>query len=333
MNNRHRHTVLAQGCFILLVLTFSLQAGWVVTFQDDFNGSALDTTKWHPTGWVDNDYELQSYRTQNVEVSAGTLKLWMKKESYNGKSYTSGKITTGGQNASDIIFAQRFGRFECSMKVPKGKAMWPAFWLLPAGPYSWPPEIDIVEEWGFSNTAGPTTVKSGVWCAENQDCSGNSASKAEVTINPSVDPSAGFHVYAMEWDSTRFTFYYDNQTIGTTTQYLSQYKRNMWVLLQLALCGQSWGGGPPDAGTVFPACLEVDYVKVSKWSATTQTAAKTNRIISERYQGPVSIFNLQGKCVERAEERAGSHERRTRNPGIYIAVPADRNAPAILLDR
>src|SRR6185295_1554186 len=68
--------------------------GWTLTFADEFDGSSLDGAKWNGSGWVDNPgWEIQGYRTQNVEVSGGTCKLNVKKEGFDTFHYSSGKIT------------------------------------------------------------------------------------------------------------------------------------------------------------------------------------------------------------------------------------------------
>jgi beta-glucanase (GH16 family) len=313
--------------FSSMLVLFSVlpaKAAWQISFEDNFDGSSLDQTKWNPTGWVDNDYELQAYRPENVEVSGGTIKLWAKKESYNGKSYTSGKITTGGQNASDLKFAQKYGRFECRMKLPKGKGMWPAFWLLNANPYSWPPEIDIVENWGTDNAAGNRDIVSGVWCGGGTDCTGSNASKTERRITSSVDPALDFHVYAMEWDSTKHVFFFDNTQVGTVTNPVLKWNP-MWVLLQLAICGAGWCTNP-DAGTVFPACLEADYVRVYSWSNATAVKPFVKSIASARQSGPAILFDLRGNRIGQsaAASTAYTESRRIRS-GVVLAVPVNCN--------
>jgi len=308
------------SAILLFAVVLPSQAVWQLTFEDNFTGAALDQTKWHPTGWVDNSYELQTYSADNVEVSNGTVKLWAKKNGTT-KPYTSGKITTGGRNASDILFAQKYGRFEASMKLPKGKGMWPAFWLLPT-PYSWPPEIDIMENWGSSNTAGDRAIASGVWCGSAADCGPSGSSKDERRITVSVDPSEGFHVYAMEWDSSKAVFYFDNQIIGTCTGTIKQYQRPMWVLVQLATCGCSWSASP-DAGTVFPAALEVDYVRVYKWSTSTSVTPPVARV-STGIAGPVILFDLHGKRIGSfADVSAAKSALLRAGQGAFVTVPAE----------
>ena len=125
-------------------------SGWVMTFDDEFNGTTIDTTKWATTlsnggrseggtsWWVDGS-------TYHV-VSNGTLKLvCTNSQSQTGYPYSCGMIS--GHNG----FNQMYGYFEASIKLPKGQGMWPAFWLMPKSSnnsWVWPPEIDIMENLG-----------------------------------------------------------------------------------------------------------------------------------------------------------------------------------------
>lgn len=104
-------------------------------WADEFNGTAVDTTKWEfqnsdgcsygICGWGNN--ELQSYQSANATVANGLLTITAKKQRVGSKAYTSSRIRTlnmpnGGQ--------WKNGRFEARVKVPRGAGMWPAFWIM-----------------------------------------------------------------------------------------------------------------------------------------------------------------------------------------------------------
>ena len=98
-----------------------------LVWADEFNGSSLDASKWTPIvgegGAVSGNAELQYYtaRSQNIQVSSGTLKIIALSESYGGNAYTSARMQT--KNLGDWLY----GKFEARMKLPVGQGMWPAF--------------------------------------------------------------------------------------------------------------------------------------------------------------------------------------------------------------
>ena len=118
---------------------------YALVWSDEFNGTAVDTSKWHfetgGGGWGNNEEEY--YQPHNATVANGNLVITVKKESVGGESYTSTRMTT--QNR----VTQTYGRIEARIKMPVGQGMWPAFWMLGnnISTVSWPTcgEIDIME--------------------------------------------------------------------------------------------------------------------------------------------------------------------------------------------
>ena len=126
--------------------------GYALSWADEFNGTALDATAWSnqngdgcPTicGWGNNELEYYTGRPDNLFFQDGKLIIEAKKETYNGKDYTSSKIFTAGKKTF------KFGRVDIRAKLPLGKGIWPAFWMLPQNNVygGWPTsgEIDIME--------------------------------------------------------------------------------------------------------------------------------------------------------------------------------------------
>ena len=138
-------------------------AGWELVWADEFEGTALDRSKWTPevSCWGGGNAERQCYtdRPDNIAVEGGMLLLKAKKERFAGparppeiagrdnptlvQSHTSGKVRTIG------LHAWRYGRIEARAKVPAGQGTWPAIWMMPDDPAygRWPRsgEIDILE--------------------------------------------------------------------------------------------------------------------------------------------------------------------------------------------
>lgn len=159
-----------------------------------------------------------------------------------GRKYTSGAISTWGS------FAQRYGVFEMRARLPAGKAIWPAFWLLNQdGAY--PPELDIVETIGQQ----PNSILHAV-----HSKAGGRDSGAMKYANVG-DFSKAFHTYSMDWGPQTTAFYFDGKEIWRTPT-PKDANKPMYMIINLAV-GGLWAG-TPDATTKFPANLDIDYVRV-----------------------------------------------------------------------
>jgi beta-glucanase (GH16 family) len=225
-------------------------AAWELAFSDEFDGDALDYSKWTPKdpwGVVRND-ELQAYIVKAFAVKDGVLSIRCEDEPafYDGakRDFRSGMMTTTGK------FSQRYGRFEIRCRVPKGRGLWPAFWLLPEPP-AWPPEIDVLEILGqetdkiyFSNHWPDPAGRDGNSLSQTGEFKG-------------VDFSDRFHTVAMEWRPGEIRWYVDGVERHRSDQ--SVPDQPMFLLVNLAVGG--WAGHPV-AETKFPAEFLVDYVRV-----------------------------------------------------------------------
>ena len=222
--------------------------GWKLTFEDEFAGPSLDLQKWNPNDprGMERNSELQAYVKDAFEASNGVLRIKAERRRafYSGKErdYTSGMMTTLGK------FSQQYGRFEIRCRIPKGKGMWPAFWLLP-DPRGWPPEIDVLETLGHE----PDKV---YMTHHFRDASGEHQSHGGSWKGP--DFSAAFHEYAIEWSAERIQWFVDG-----VERYRSEKDvphRKMFLLVNLAV-GGDWPGAP-DENTAFPNAFEVQSVRV-----------------------------------------------------------------------
>jgi beta-glucanase (GH16 family) len=223
--------------------------GWKLVFRDEFDGKAVDRKIWnlHDPWGRERNQELQAYLEDAFEVKNGILRIKAEKRTadYAGKQrqFTSGMMTTYQK------FSQQYGRFEIRCRVPKGKGLWPAFWLLPE-PLGWPPEIDVLEVLGQDTKTIHFTHH---WKEPGRER--NSDTKA---YKNKLDLAAGFHVVAMEWTPKDIRWELDGKQYFRSVRSIPQTR--MYMLLNLAV-GGDWPG-PPNDETVFPAYFEVDYVRV-----------------------------------------------------------------------
>jgi beta-glucanase (GH16 family) len=210
------------------------------------------------TDWGNGQLEYDTARATNVSLDGqGHLQITARREAFQGSAYTSGRISTRG------LFSRQQGRFEARMKLPSGRGMWPAFWLLGANLATapWPAcgEIDVMEYRGQE----PGAVHGS---AHGPGYSGGNARTRSFTLPGGSRFDAGYHVFAIEWKTNQITFLVDNTPYQVVTP-ASLPAGTRWVfdhpffiLVNLAVGGSYVG--PPDAGTVFPQTLLVDYVRV-----------------------------------------------------------------------
>ncbi len=227
-------------------------AMWELTFSDEFDGEKLDYEKWTPRdpwGLVRNN-ELQAYIVKAFTVADGVLAIRCEDEPafYDGakRDYRSGMMTTSGK------FSQTFGRFEIRCRVPKGRGLWPAFWMLPDPP-AWPPEIDVLEILGQE----PDKVYLTHHWPDPSNPEGDSLSQTGEFKG--VDFSEDFHTVAVEWEAEEIRWFVDGVLRHRSREAIPQGP--MFLLVNLAVGG--WAELPTKE-TEFPAEFLVDYVRVWK---------------------------------------------------------------------
>jgi beta-glucanase (GH16 family) len=240
------------------------QAGpWKLVFQDEFEGHALDGSKWttcypwfDPAGGCTNEgnHELEWYLPQAVTVAGGTVTLRADQGPYTGTNgtvypYTSGMIASGATPSTDPRFVYQYGYAEARLKLPAGRGLWPAFWLAPADG-TWPPEVDIAERVGGTS---PDKVEMVLHFALPQGGHDSSITEFE-----GPDFQAEWHVFGLEWTPDELTWYIDGVMRKHYTKVKNIPQKPMYPIVSLAVLGRR----PPDASVQFPATMSVDYVRV-----------------------------------------------------------------------
>jgi beta-glucanase (GH16 family) len=262
-----RHICLVLCClFWVLEVVPGQSGGWKLTWQDEFDGTSLDPSKWVYAegggGWGNNELQTYTSRSQNVAVENGHLVITALRENHTGtdaiaREYTSGRIRTQGK------FSQTYGKFEARMKLPYGQGIWPAFWMLgdDIEQVGWPAcgEIDIMENIGRE----PSTVHGTL---HGPGYSGAKSIGGAHQLAGGKRFADDFHVFAVEWEPKEIRWYVDGKLFKTLkptdlpagSKWVFDHPHHM--LLNLAVGGR-WPGNP-DTTTEFPQRLTVDYVRV-----------------------------------------------------------------------
>jgi beta-glucanase (GH16 family)/outer membrane protein assembly factor BamB len=279
-----------------------------------------------------NNDEKQWYVDDAHTLTGGFLNITAKKEcrtvgsdiyfpykNTNGTVNCSANISSTYPYTSGIIsshnrFSQLYGYFEARIKNPAGQGLWPAFWLLPdpaippaippePTPWPdpnvlWPPEIDIMENRGdevtnirLNNIYGGLYPQPG-----NQSNNWSSGYDLGDTSGESVNFTTDFHTFGLKWEPGLLVWYIDGiekRRVTTNVPPGSALPGKMYLLLNLAVGGSFPGN--PDASTVFPSSLQVDYVRVyEKKTAKSGDANSDGRVDGVDY---VTWLNHYGQNV------------------------------------
>ena len=292
---------------------FSLNAqNWQLVWEDDFNGSSLDQSKWvHDIGtgsqygmWGWGNGELQYYQPQNTTLNNGIAKIEVKEEpngiidSWSAISYfSSSKITTKG------LFNFRYGKVEARIKTIDGQGFWPAFWMLPSNG-SWPcdGEIDIMEQWGNDYLTNSTSG-----AAHLGTCPYSSSTHFYETSSSYISSGSygdDFHTYSVIWKEDTITWYVDEIELfslnpssywSIPSQSAWPFNANEWYLMINLAITQAG----PNSNTVFPNQMEIDYVRVYQENLTNSiNIDDKNKYIV--FPNPANdVLTIQGKNVSR----------------------------------
>lgn len=244
-----------------LVAATCRPAKYELVWSDEFNYEGLpDPKKWDYNvgghGWGNNEEQYYTKaRKENARVESGNLIIEARREAMDKNAYTSARLVTKG------IAEWQYGKIEVRAKIPDGRGTWPAIWMLGAtDPLKWPDdgEIDIMEHVGYDQGRIHGTVH----CKKFNHVIGTQKS-AQVT---SSTVSTDFHLYQVEWDKDSVRVGMDNNYYFRFGNDRSGYEawpfdNKMYLILNIAV-GGGWGGQKGVDTTIWPKCMEVDYVRV-----------------------------------------------------------------------
>ena len=289
--------------FLMLILFYCVQAKAQYTnlvWSDEFNDPTINKTNWvfetgNNNGWGNSELEYYTNRPANASISNGNLQIIAIKESYLGKSYTSARMKTQG------LRNFTYGKIEARIKAPVGQGIWPAFWTLGKNIndplWNWPKcgEMDILEHIDNSKVLNGTLH----W-DNNGHLSNGKTILCDVTK---------FHVYGLEWDANSIKLFLDGtqyleQNIANNFSSTDEFHLPFFILLNLAV-GGTWPGSP-DATTIFPDTLFVDYVRVYQLATdigSIDNNPNTDRLsMSQNYPNPFNSstsisYNLPSRSL------------------------------------
>jgi beta-glucanase (GH16 family) len=282
---------------------------WQLVWSDEFNGTALDRTKWAPerSCWGGGNNERQCYtdRGANIQVSGGQLHLIARKERFRGpdrppeiaarpnpdvtQHYTSGKVRTLG------LHAWKYGKIEFRARPPKGQGTWPAVWMMPSenvyGDWPLSGEIDILEGINLGarcgecrGTVGENRMNSAMHFGKLPP--GNTLAVEHVALPGLALPSDDFHVWTLEWGRGLLRYYLDGRLYWEVPAArwftaspraagnpAAPFDRPFYLMANLAFGGK-FAEDNNDKGVdprAVPAELAIDWIRVYQCAGDTDT--------------------------------------------------------------
>ena len=247
---------------------------WKLVWNDEFNGPAIDASKWivQDTGLVYNN-ELQYYSPDNTRIvkdeNRSVLQIEAKREEKSGQKFTSGKLISMGKG--DFTY----GKVVVRAKLPKEQGMWPAFWMMPTDEAhygGWPAsgEIDIMELIGGEESHNK--IYSTLHYDSVKPDGSHGHDQGSVTLPNGESFADDYHDFQVEWLPGMIRFYVDGKLHHEVTNWQTKasdqpeyytfpapFDRPFYLILNLAV-GGDWPGSPNNDFT--SEAMNVDFVRV-----------------------------------------------------------------------
>ncbi|MGL4336691.1 MAG: glycoside hydrolase family 16 protein [Turicibacter sp.] len=238
-----------------------MNQSYKLVWSDEFDYTGTpDLTKWNfdvgGSGFGNNeDQYYTNSNSSNAIVQDGKLIITARKEQVGNRMYSSAKLMTYQRES------WCYGKFEIRAKMPKGKGMWPAIWMLPdtinEGQEKWPRcgEIDIMENVGKVPDVVHFSLHS-----EHHNHIQNTQFTSVIKV---PELSEKFFTYGLVWTEDKIEFYLDDELQYSVLKEDHAkgwpFNKPFYLILNLAV-GGNWGGAIDDS--IFPQTLEVEYVRV-----------------------------------------------------------------------
>jgi beta-glucanase (GH16 family) len=230
-----------------------------LTWSDEFDGAAgpPDPARWRLVdGHLGYNNELEYYRPENA-VLDGLGSLVITARGDNAGQFDCKPRTCAATSArlyTEGLFTQKHGRFEARIKLPRGQGLWPAFWARRTDPDAGRGEIDVMEMIGQDPNAVHGSLHGGGFDTTDT-----------FRLPKGQDFSDAFHVFAADWRPDQISFSVDGKVYATRRKKAAppggwDFDRPFFLLLNLAV-GGDWAEAP-DASTLFPQQMSIDYVRV-----------------------------------------------------------------------
>jgi len=239
---------------------------WSLVWLDEFDSDTIDSNNWNlqvlKAGQFNDEWQRYTDSNENAFIENGNLviKALHESDTHGIDQYSSARLNTANKQS------WKYGKIEARIKLPKGKGIWPAFWMLGGnidengGDTPWPQcgEIDILELYGTKHDA---VVEANLHYADQSNSHAMMGAKS-YKLDKGIFAD-DFHIFALEWDDKNIKWLVDGYQYAITSisqAERSEFHKDFFILLNLAVGGTY--AGRPDTSTPFPQLMYVDWVKV-----------------------------------------------------------------------
>ena len=237
-----------------------------LSWADEFEKESINAKNWNlqvvRAGKFNDEWQRYTNSDKNAYIDDGCLviKAIHESETHGMNQYTSARVNSANKQT------WRYGKIVARIKLPQGKGMWPAFWMLGAninengGDTPWPQcgEIDILEMYGSKDDG---TIEANM---HYSDQFGNHGNMGAVAYNLEDGKfTDDFHIFELEWTPKKLIWYVDGNKFASTKitkDELSEFHEEFFILFNIAVGGAF--AGRPDKTTQFPQHMYVDWVRV-----------------------------------------------------------------------
>jgi beta-glucanase (GH16 family) len=227
--------------------------GYRLVFSDEFDGTALDTSKWN---YRTDSKEWSMQKPENVTVSKGMLKLALKKEEAGGMHYTGGGVISKAEF--------EYGYYEARLKTPRGAGWHTSFWMMFYDGKNGTKqneacqELDAIENDSIHPTAYGVNVHK--WKGGHVWAGGRKVQTPDLATD--------FHVFGCEFTPAKVSYYFDGKLVksldvtkitpkGGAPVDFPHGPQSIW----LTSIASKLGGTKAVDDTKLPETAEFDYVR------------------------------------------------------------------------
>jgi beta-glucanase (GH16 family) len=258
--------------------------GYKLVWSDEFDqpiGSPPSQSKWNyetgSNGWGNDEMEDYTNKIANSHVIAdpdavdGRALAIVATSDGHGRYY-SARLDSAGHADLGLGFV------EARIKIPDAQGTWPAFWMVGSNipQVGWPAcgELDIMEHVGLPSWPG--NIRSSL---HSKGAHGEENFAADYHLPTGQAFSTGYHLFQMLRTKDLVSYYVDGNLLEThTSRDITDapwpFNSPEYFILNLAI-GGNWPG-PPNASTVFPQTMLIDYVRAYSGSDTAPPPAPTD---------------------------------------------------------